>query len=135
MINGYILRLRDDGVETLGALVVYDGLDKVFDCKSLELPWKGNKTNISCIPRGVYYVNHRHSEKYGSHLIIEDVKNRTYILIHVANYVKQLRGCIAVGKTYADINKDGTIDVTSSRVTLEKLIDVVPIEGMTLEII
>ena len=130
-----ILRLRDDGTETLSAMFVYDDLDKIFECVTLELPWKGNKTNLSCIPRGVYHVSHRESEKYGNHLHIEDVKDRSYILIHVANYVSQLRGCIAVGSSFADINRDGILDVTSSRNTLNKLVDIVPIGGMTLEII
>ena len=130
-----LLRLRDDGTETLSAMFVYDDLDKIFECVTLELPWKGNKTNLSCIPRGVYHVSHRESEKYGNHLHIEDVKDRSYILIHVANYVSQLRGCIAVGSSFADINRDGILDVTSSRNTLNKLVDIVPIEGMPLEII
>ena len=130
-----ILRLRDDGTETLSAMFVYDDLDKIFECVTLELPWKGNKTNLSCIPRGVYHVSHRESEKYGNHLHIEDVKDRSYILIHVANYVSQLRGCIALGSSFADINRDGILDVTSSRNTLNKLVDIVPIGGMTLEII
>tara|TARA_R110002096_G_C14392442_1_gene706644 strand:+ start:308 stop:715 length:408 start_codon:yes stop_codon:yes gene_type:complete len=135
MIKGYLFRLRDDGNETLGAMSLFDGLEKVFECKTDELPWKGNKQNISCIPRGIYHVSHRESAKYGNHLHVEDVKDRTWILIHVANFEEQLRGCIAVGKSYADIDKDGDLDITSSRSTLKKLIEVVPIEGMTLEII
>ena len=135
MIKGHILRLVDDGNETLGALLVYDGLEKVFECKTNELPWKGNKRNISCIPVGVYHVSHRESPKYGNHLYVEDVVDRTWILIHVANFEEQLRGCISVGKAYVDIDKDGDLDITSSRVTLKKLIDVIPLEGMTLEIV
>ena len=134
-MKAYLLRLRDDGQETLGALVIYDGLKKVFECKTCELPWKSNKTNISCVPRGVYHVSHRESEKYGSHLHVEDVIDRSYILIHVANFEEQLRGCIAVGKAYADIDKDGDLDITSSRTTMKELVDIVPLEGITLEII
>lgn len=134
-MKAHLIRLRDDGVQTLGALVVYDGLNKVFDCVTLELPWRGNKTNMSCIPRGIYNVTHRESSKCGNHLHIEDVKNRSYILIHVANYVDQLRGCVAVGNNFADINGDGEIDITSSRNTLIKLVDIIPMEGITLEII
>ena len=134
-MKGTIIRLRDDGIESLGTFFIYDELDKVLGCKSLELPWKGNKRNVSCIPRGIYHVAHRNSEKYGDHLHIEDVPGRDYILIHAANFVTQLEGCIAVGATFADINRDGNTDVTSSRDTLKKLIDIVPIEGMSLEII
>tara|TARA_R110002020_G_scaffold63770_8_gene169861 strand:- start:997 stop:1401 length:405 start_codon:yes stop_codon:yes gene_type:complete len=134
-MKAYILRLRDDGTETLGALVIFDGLRKVFECKTCELPWKANLRNISCIPRGKYHVSHRESVKYGNHLHIEGVENRSFILIHVANFEEQLRGCVAVGKAYADIDGDGDLDITSSRVTLKKLLDIVPIEGIELEII
>ena len=134
-MKAYIPRLRDDGTETLGTLIIYDELKKVFDCKTLELPWKSNKRNVSCIPKGVYHVVHRNSKKYGDHLHIEDVPGRDYILIHAANYVRQLEGCIAVGSTHADIDMDGITDVTSSRVTLKKLIEIVPIDGMFLEIV
>jgi len=106
-----LLRLRDDGQESLGTLFIYDELEKIFECKTLELPWKGNKTDISCIPTGKYHVNHRESDTYGSHLIVEDVKDRTYILIHVANYVRDVKGCIGVGKSYADIDGDGLVDI------------------------
>ena len=83
----------------------------------------------------MYHVSHRESPKYGNHLYVEDVVDRTWILIHVANFEEQLRGCISVGKAYVDIDKDGDLDITSSRVTLKKLIDVIPLEGMTLEIV
>lgn len=117
-----LTRLIDDGVQTLGVLKVYKGLKQVFECKTLELTWKDNKRNVSCIPRGDYDVNRRFSEKHGEHFILQDVENRDYILIHAANYNHQLRGCIAVGKAYFDINGDNELDVTSSRDTLEDLV-------------
>tara|TARA_R110000803_G_scaffold162511_1_gene226103 strand:- start:1478 stop:1882 length:405 start_codon:yes stop_codon:yes gene_type:complete len=129
------IRLRDDGIESLGAFFVYDGLDKLFECKTCELPWKGNKKNVSCIPRGVYHVTHRNSEKHGDHLHIEDVPNRTWILIHVVNFEEDLEGCMGVGKDFVDLDRDGDLDITSSRATLDKLIDIIPIEGIPLEII
>lgn len=134
-MKAYLLRLRDDGRETLGALVIYDELKKVFECKTNELPWKANLRNVSCIPRGVYQLSHRHSEKYKDHLEVEAVENRSYILIHPANYEEQLRGCIAVGKTYYDLDNDGDLDITSSVATMKKLLSHIPIEGITLEII
>ena len=130
-----IIRLRDDGTETLGTLFIYSELERVFECVTLELPWMCNETNVSCIPKGTYHVSHRESPRHGNHLHIEDVESRTYILIHIANYVTQLRGCIALGNSFADINSDGNLDVTSSRNTLNKLVEIIPIEGITLEII
>ncbi|NHM05456.1 DUF5675 family protein [Flavobacterium celericrescens] len=63
---------------------------------TIELPWKRNERNISCIPEGKYFIRKRYSAKYKWHLELVDVPNRTYILIHPANNAqKELRGCIA----------------------------------------
>jgi hypothetical protein len=134
-MRAVLLRLRDDGQETLGTLAVYDDIEKIFECKTLELPWNGNKTSISCIPRGMYHVSHRNSPKHKDHLLIEDVVYRSSILVHVVNYVTEIEGCVGVGKAYADINGDGVMDITSSRNTLKELVNIVPIAGMSLEII
>lgn len=119
-------RLVDTGKETLGKLTIHDELKEVYECKTLELSWNDNKRNISCIPYGEYLVTRRTSDKYGEHFLVNDVENRTYILIHQANYHTQLRGCIAVGKRYADINSDGELDVTSSRNTMKDLLKALP---------
>tara|TARA_R110002073_G_scaffold197332_2_gene356474 strand:- start:5426 stop:5827 length:402 start_codon:yes stop_codon:yes gene_type:complete len=119
-------RLTETGKETLGLITVHKELDEVFSCKSLELPWANNKRNLSCIPKGEYQANVRFSEQHGEHFIINNVEDRDYILIHAANYHFQLRGCIAVGRDYADINKDGELDVISSRDTLDDLLSLLP---------
>ena len=119
-------RLLDTGKETLGLLTIHDELKECFSCKTLELSWEDNKRNISCIPRGEYKTTLRFSEKYGEHFLINDVEDRDFILIHSANYHTQLRGCIAVGKRYADINGDNELDVTSSRDTMESLLNILP---------
>lgn len=119
-------RLVDTGKETLGKLTIHDELKECFSCKTLELSWKDNKRNISCIPRGEYHCVLRFSEKHGEHFRIQDVEERDFILIHSANYHTQIRGCIAVGRAYADINGDNELDVTSSRDTIEDLLEVLP---------
>ena len=48
------------------------------------------------------------------------------ILIHNANYVSQLMGCIAVGDAHVDINKDGLVDTTNSVATLKKIMAMLP---------
>jgi hypothetical protein len=119
-------RLMDTGKETLGKLTIHDELKECFSCKTLELSWKDNKRNVSCIPRGEYKVIVRFSEKHGEHFLVSDVDDRDFILIHSANYHTQLRGCIAVGEAYADINGDNELDVTSSRDTIEDLLRILP---------
>ncbi len=122
-------RYSDDGKETIGKLYVLNKKGYIlFECETLELPWKDNQSNVSCIPAGQYKVKKRWSEKYNEHFHITGVPNRDYILIHPANYVSQLRGCVAVGRDLADINNDGLMDVTSSKATLSELLTILPSE-------
>ncbi|MGJ8743690.1 DUF5675 family protein [Polaribacter sp.] len=67
-----------------------------FLCHTIELPWKNNKRNISCIPEGEYQIEPRFSKRFQHHLILKAVKSRSYILFHPANDAKRdLEGCIA----------------------------------------
>lgn len=133
-MKAYLIRL-DEGIEqTLGHFTLYDGLEKVFECVTLELPYEENLTNISCVNKGVYEVTHRYSEKYKNHLILNDVPNRRYILIHYGNYNSDTEGCILVGSRFAQINKDSLLDITSSRRTLSELLGATNGKGFKLTI-
>ena len=67
-----------------------------FICASIELPWKDNQQDLSCIPEGRYALVRRYSLKFKWHLWVKGVKGRSLILIHPANDAqKELRGCIA----------------------------------------
>lgn len=90
---------------------------------TVELPWKDNQKQKSCIPEGVYICTRRFSEKYGLHYHVQGVVDRSYILIHPANYTKQLLGCLAPGDRLVDMDKDGLMDVVNSRVTLNKMLE------------
>jgi hypothetical protein len=65
-------------------------------CKTIELPWKQNERRVSCIPEGIYPLRKRYSRKFGWHIEVVNVKNRSLILIHPANNaLLELNGCIA----------------------------------------
>lgn len=65
-------------------------------CFTIELPWLNNLPRRSCIPEGRYQLTMRHSGRFGQHLLLNEVSNRTLILIHPANdAIRELRGCIA----------------------------------------
>jgi len=64
---------------------------------SIEKPWLDNARSVSCIPVGTYQTGWRKSPKFGQTWQIEDVTDRTYILIHVANYPSDVHGCIGLG--------------------------------------
>ena len=134
MLRAFLTRLEDDGHQTLGHLRLYDGLELIFECSTLELPWKANMRNISCIPKGVYKCKHRSSEKYKNHIILQNVPNRRYILIHQGNYNTDTRGCILVGSRFGKINRDSLLDIAASRRTLAQLLDSTEGSGFELNI-
>ena len=102
---------------TLGRLKI-----EGFQCFTLELPWLGNKKNISCVPEGRYEYFLRQSSKNGTVLELKNVKDRTNIQIHSANFTRQIKGCIAVGSGIKWLDDDTIPDVTSSKATLSKLL-------------
>lgn len=122
-------RIQQDNIQTLGELTVVgeSGFD-LFTCKTMELGWNDNKRRISCIPKGNYAVKRRYSEKYKQHFHILNVPNRDFILIHPANYSRQLLGCVGVGESHIDIDKDGLKDITNSKKTMERLLQLMPAE-------
>lgn len=118
-----LIRTDYSDKQTLGKLfVLTEDAAILFECHTLELPWKNNEKRVSCIPAGTYPIRPRWSSKYGHHLELLDVPHRSLILIHEANFVRQLLGCIAVGRKRMDIDGDGLTDVTHSIVTKNQLI-------------
>lgn len=91
-----------------------------FVCFTIELPWKENKRNISCIPEGKYELKARYSPKFKNHLEVLDVHNRSLILLHPANSaLKELRGCIAPVKQLTGVGKG-----IYSKLALEKVLSI-----------
>ena len=70
-------------------------------CDTLENPYINNERNISCIPEGQYKVRLRLPRESATrdylHLLVQDVPNRKWILVHIGNYPSQTQGCILVG--------------------------------------
>lgn len=65
-------------------------------CLTIELPWRNNASNLSCIPEGRYPLAIRFSKRHRLHLQVMDVPGRSLILVHKANNaLKELKGCIA----------------------------------------
>lgn len=67
---------------------------------TIERPWLDNKINSSCIPEGRYLCSRYLSKAHGSTFEVESVCGRTYILFHKGNKVSDVKGCIAVGKSW-----------------------------------
>ena len=97
MINLLLIRDTFSKESTIGELF----LNGERICDTLENPWQDNQRNISCIPEGVYPVRLRLPRESATrdyiHLLVKDVKDRDYILIHIGNTAKDTSGCILVG--------------------------------------
>ena len=113
---------------TMGIFILTDKDKVLFTSNTLELLWEDNEFQISCIPFGTYKCSPRTSEKFGKHYLVEDVKDRDAILIHVGNYTKDTHGCILLGE------KGTENTLVKSRVTLDKLLKIAP-QGFELTII
>jgi hypothetical protein len=75
-------------------------------CYSLELPWLSNIPFKSCIPPGDYSIKPISTEKHPDSFFLENKDLgvswqgdtiRTLIEVHIANYIRQIVGCLAPG--------------------------------------
>lgn len=55
-------------------------------CYTMELPWKDNLPQISCIPEGSYLCEWKKSPKFGYCYHIKGVPNRGNILVHPGTF-------------------------------------------------
>lgn len=72
---------------------------------SLELPWRGNRRQRSCIPAGEYVCRIVRSPRFGRVFNVTNVSGRSAILIHSGNFggdiekgwQSHIEGCILLG--------------------------------------
>jgi hypothetical protein len=99
--------------------ILYDGAKKI--CNTIELPWRNNQKQVSCIPQGRYELKMRLTPRFGAHFWLQNVPGRSMILLHAFNdALKESKGCIA---PVSRITGEG--QGTFSRVTLEELVKLV----------
>lgn len=141
MISITLQRFVSGPIETLGILVIPG--HELFVCKTLELPWKNNENNISCIPSNSAYPckytrSNRLSEAAGHDVFTYEILNvphRTGIRFHSCNFVHQLLGCVGLGAIYDDINHDGVPDIVNSKATVQKFEDLMERKDFTLRVV
>jgi len=96
-VNLLLIRDTFTDVSTIGRLFI----NGESFCDTLENPYINNERNISCIPEGQYKVRLRLARESATrdylHLLVQDVPNRDWILVHIGNYPSQTQGCILVG--------------------------------------
>ena len=106
MRKAWLERLETSNEGTFGVLRVEN-----HDCLEFfytgELPWRKNKANVSCIPKGKYIAIWTKSPRFQRLMyLISKVPARAGIRVHAANFMgnpkkgfrRQLHGCIALGE-------------------------------------
>lgn len=87
---------------TIGVLTYKD----ILKLYTIERPWLNNEPFKSCVSCGLYSLKSHNSASHLNSFYLENenlgvslngITIRTAILIHIANYVKDVVGCIGVG--------------------------------------
>ena len=135
-MNLFLPRDKDDGICTFGTIRVAEQL-----FQTLERPWipgsPGGTPGRSCIPVGTYRLEKHNSEAHPRsfalvnealhvyhYVIPTGQQGRTACLIHVANQVIELRGCIAPGMD----RLDGEDAIGRSRLAINRFYAALPWE-------
>lgn len=86
---------------TTGMLTLQGSSEVLY---TLELPYRNNEVNISCIPEGEYFITPYFSQLHSKCFKVyqneegREVNGRSGILIHKGNSIIETKGCILVGK-------------------------------------
>ncbi|MBY6223580.1 DUF5675 family protein [Ferrimonas balearica] len=110
-----------------GTFSTLSGPDGQLRCHMLERPWRNNAPFVSCVPPGRYRLLPNHSPKFGAGYRLESANLgvghsrglRTHILIHPANRVDELSGCLAPGRDFGV--SQGRWAVVESRAAFDAL--------------
>ena len=87
-------------------------LDNGLFFDSLELPWKNNQPDVSCIPAGVYQAALAWMPHFGKDMyLLQDVPGRNSVFIHPGNWAgdvsqglrSDVEGCILLGLSTGEI--------------------------------
>lgn len=87
--------LRVERADTYTAGIIYgEGMRPLY---TLELPWRDNHAEESCIPAGKYTCALINSPKFEQAWEVVNVPGRSEILFHVGNSTADTKGCILLG--------------------------------------
>lgn len=85
---------------------------------TLELPWRENKKQRSCIPVGTYDCTIIPERR---RIALHDVPGRDGIQIHIGNFPQDSTGCILVGKSRSIKNAAVWASSSALEVLLEEI--------------
>lgn len=137
------LVLRRTESSSHGTFGVLLNEDNVRLCFTIELPWKDNKPNVSCIPTGVYKCDYTYSPAFKRNMyIVQNVKGRSGIRIHKGNVAGDIslglrsdfKGCIGLGSGMA-VSAGGQKMITHSAAAINTFEDLLDYESFELTIL
>lgn len=86
---------------------------------TLELPWRYNRRNVSCIPPGRYVLTLHERPDGRDAVLLHSVPDRTEIMFHSGNYPRDTNGCILPGCGYT--SRDTDTQIHASALALDQL--------------
>lgn len=116
-MEAYLVRDIRNANYTLGVFIINGN-----QFATIERAWLENKRNESCIPQGRYlckFLPRSASGKYKNCYHLQNVKDRSGILIHNGNLASHSKGCIILGSRRGFLN--GKRAVLSSKTAMTKL--------------
>ena len=135
-MNASILRGKTTWQGTPGTL----SIDGASFCATLELPWRNNENDLSCVPCGSYECAIYHSPKHGPIYLLQNVPGRSYCEIHPYNwagavdhgYKAEALGCIALGTVITKLPPQ--MMIRNSMVTVDRFMKQMGGKPFTLQI-
>lgn len=115
----YVRRKESDAVSTPSVCELWRGAICLYRGYGVE-------NTAKRMAAGIYRATRTRSPRFSKvaghdvktwelHGVMDGTRLRQGIRIHPANFAKDLEGCLALGMAHLDIDKDGAMDVTSSR--------------------
>ena len=96
---------------------------------NIELPYLDNRVDVSCILPGIYDFQKIVRSDGSEAIEILNVPNRTHILAHSGNYMKDTLGCILPNISYSYTKETRTPYGITSRPQIKQLMRALPSRG------
>lgn len=140
-----LLLIRDyKGADCNQGTLAFATTAEDFDCQTIERPWipsavcRGGLKSRSCVPAGLYRLERHNTEAHPHTWALvnpqldvvhfgddNDERIRVGVLIHIANYARELKACIGIGEGRGH-DEHGFRSVTSSRLAMIELQRLLP---------
>lgn len=125
-----LIRVTEHNDATFGVLCINDRPMFV----TLEDKWRDNERMVSCIPKGKYVIKRHTSPKFGECFKVQNVPDRSEILIHAGNTHIDTHGCILLGLMFGTVGTNSAI-LSSRAAVANFMTEMLGVEEAALEIV